>query len=126
MVALVPSRADAARLAVPGGEDLGELHCTLVFLGKAIDIEDNVRARIVGSLRSLVEDAAGPDYDLPVRAEAFSVNVFNPGGEEPCLVLGVGGADLAAVHRLVAEELHGEGSPEQHEPWVPHVTLVYT
>jgi 2'-5' RNA ligase len=126
MVALVPSQADAARLAVPGGEDPGELHCTLAFLGKAVDIEDDVRARMVGSLRGLVEDAIRPDYDLPVRADAFSVNVFNPGGDEPCLVLGVGGSDLAAVHRLVVETLRGEQSPEQHEPWVPHITLLYT
>src|SRR5690606_4391774 len=46
---------------------------------------------------------------------------------EPCIVLGVGGADLAQIHGEVVGQVRQEYTvPEQHRPWAPHVTLTYT
>jgi 2'-5' RNA ligase len=133
MVALVPSVADAERLAVPGGEPADQMHCTLVFLGKAADIDAGAQAAIVDRIRSLVDDAIGPDYDLPVTAEGFSVAAFNPAGPEPCIVLGVTGAELEHIQGLVAEAVREAAAdqdsyqvPGQHSPWIPHLTLAYT
>lgn len=140
MIALIPSEIDAARLAILGGESNEQLHCTLLYLGEADDISPNAKRALVDRMRSLVEDALRPDYDLPVVAEGFAVNIFNPPGHvkevgkerETCIVLGLSGGDLATVHNLteeVAREVQSETAgfslPDQHEPWIPHVTLIY-
>ena len=132
MLALVPSDADAERLAVAGGEAVDQLHLTLLFLGEAADVSDDARAAIVETARRYAERAGGP-----LRAEAFSLNIFNPGGSadgerEPCVVLGVGndgGPALAELHDNLVRALGGMDNfqlVEQHTPWAPHVTLVYT
>jgi 2'-5' RNA ligase len=135
MVALIPTVADAERLTVDGGEPGDELHLTLLYLGKAANISQGAQRRLVDALRSTVEDAIAPDYDLPVQADGFSVSIFNPGREdrEPCIVLGVGGDDLQGIRNIVLDtvrEVHdfnaGFNLPEQHTPWVPHLTLLYS
>jgi len=127
MVALVPSAEDAARLAVPGGEPADQLHATLVYLGEAAAIPADVRAGLVERLRGLIEDAVRPDLAVPVVADGFAVSMFNPAGPAPCVVLGLSGADLDAVHRLVeAATAEVFAAPEQHRPWIGHVTLEYT
>lgn len=133
MVALIPTAADAARLAVEGGEPTEELHLTLFYLGEAAGYDERARASIVDRLRSLVEDVLRPDYDLPVMAGAFAVDIFNPGADGSCVVLGVTGSELEMVWDLAADSLdeveaaRGDFQlPEQHQPWTPHITLVYT
>jgi 2'-5' RNA ligase len=136
MVALVPADADAQRLAVDGGEPVDQLHCTLLYLGEAADIPDDARTAIVDRLRAAVADVTGAGYDAPVTADGFAVSLFNPGDvndREPCIVLGLSGDDLDTVHGMVADSVRevesepaGFTVPDQHAPWVPHVTLVYT
>lgn len=129
MVALVPTEADAARLAVDGGEPAGELHTTLAYLGKAADIPDDVRAQIVDAIRSAVGEVFRPEYDLPVDADAFAVSVFNPAGDEPCIVLVLSGKELASIRADVIDtlrEVAGLDLPKQHDTFVPHITLLYT
>jgi 2'-5' RNA ligase len=126
MIALVPSDADAKRLAVDGGEPPGELHLTLVYLGEADEISDDARAAIEAAVRRYARG--------PITAEAFSVNMFNPNSDDRdmAVVLGVGndgGPALRRLHADVSSAVRGVGGfelPEQHEPWVPHVTLAYT
>lgn len=140
MVALRPSVEDAKRLAVDGGEPADQLHATLAYLGAAADIPPEVQQAIVSRLRSLVEDAIRPDYDLPMVADGFAVSMFNPPGSQQqdgkdrdsCVVLGLSGGDLDPVHGLIIEVLRevfdeaGIQMPEQHTPWVAHTTLEYT
>jgi hypothetical protein len=140
MVALRPTAADAERLAVDGGEPPEQLHCTMAYLGEAADIPNGVRETIIARLRSLVEDAIRPDYDLPLVVDGFAVSMFNPpGAEHPdgrdrssCAVLGLSGDDLDAVHKLILSTLeevfdeHGLAMPDQHAPYNAHLTLEYT
>lgn len=126
MIALVPSADDAQRIAVDGGEPAEQLHLTLLYLGEGVMIPPEVRSEIIDACSRWAEQ-------LPtVIAKAFSVNMFNPGGDEPCVVLGVSGGLLAnvrdAVVASVKHVLESNGVPcaENHEPWIPHVTLVYT
>jgi 2'-5' RNA ligase len=128
MVALVPSDADAQRLAVDGGEPVDELHCTLMFLGEAVDVPDTVQTAVVNAVRAYV------DGWPPVEADGFAVSLFNPGetnDRPPCVVLGLSGDEVDIVHEVVgdavAEAVDGSGwaPPEQHMPWTAHVTLVY-
>jgi 2'-5' RNA ligase superfamily protein len=136
MVALIPTEADAQRLAVDGGEPAEELHCTLLYLGEAAEIPDEARQAIVDAVRSYV------DGWPPVVADGFAVSMFNPPGVEredgkqrdPCIVLGLSGDDLDHVHDMVGEAVYHVDAdeqveftwPEQHAPWHAHVTLVYT
>lgn len=125
MVALVPSPADAARLVVDGGEPIDQLHLTMLYLGDADVYSDNARESIVERLES-------HPFTAPITADAFSVNVFNPGDatdRDPCIVLGFSGVDLAHAHGWIEQALKYEVdniAPPNHEPWIPHVTLAYT
>lgn len=128
MIALVPSDADLDRLAVAGGETKDQLHLTLSFLGKAANIPQIVQDGLLTAVGTLVQGKP------VVRANGFSVNVFNPTNPdvETCVVLGCSGDDLASVHDEVIMLLGNTASnsgwtpPENHNPWIPHITLAYT
>lgn len=141
MVALIPSEQDGQRLAVDGGEPVDQLHLTLMYLGEAADISPETQQAIVDGLRGLVEDAVRPDYEMPVMADGFAISAFNPGDNaqadgkqrDTCIVLGVSGDDLDTFHGMVkdaVDEVVSEPSgftlPDQHAPWIPHVTLAFT
>jgi 2'-5' RNA ligase len=116
MIALLPSKADAKRLAVEGGLPPEQLHLTLCYLGDAVDYSDGDRAQIVDSQMSIAERWA------PIQADAFAVSIFNPNGEKACIVLGIGGVGLDAIHRAVASDVEYP----QKTPWVAHLTLIET
>lgn len=121
MIALVPSDADLARLALEDGEPAEELHLTLAYLGEAADISDEMRQQIITQ--------AAQYFTSPVSTEAFSVNVFNPHNPEmaTALVLGVKGEELEGPRSNVVSAVRGFfNMPEQHAPWIPHVTMIYT
>lgn len=121
MVALIPSFADLERLEVDGGEPLGELHITAFYLGDAVYIDDQTRADIVATLEELLLE------ENVVEAVVFGIGVFNPTSDEPAVILNVGGAGLQRLRDLIEEGLIDADAayPEQHIPWVPHITLGY-
>lgn len=125
MVALIPSDADIARLAVDGGTPPEELHLTLAYLGEAADIPPDVQATVVDRLRGAMTSVG------LVEADGFAVSVFNPGevnDRDPCVVVGVSGDALENVHDLAEDTLEGIPDlvlPDQHTPWIPHVTLTF-
>ncbi|GAA0719957.1 hypothetical protein Drose_06250 [Dactylosporangium roseum] len=132
MIALIPSEADAAQIAVDGGEPADELHLTLYYLGKAAAIDESTRTALITAVTDMVERREL----LPVEAQAFAPALFNPDGEEPCWVLLAGddpdnaSETLGAIRGMVSEALH-DGAveftmPEPRTPWFPHVTLAYT
>lgn len=143
MIALRMTDADAARLAVEGGEPADELHITLAYLGDGTQIDDATRNQVVAAVRAAI-DGAGP-----VEGNGFALSAFNPGDSEPetAIVLGVGGAGLTELHDRISDALGqmmdpdgecdpdedgdcppaaGFALPEQHSPWVPHITLAYS
>lgn len=129
MIALVPTEADAARLALDedDGEPANELHVTLCFLGDAADYPQQQRDALVDSLESMVDDRGLGT----VQGIAFGVNYWNPASDDPAWVLAVGdppeGGSLVEAYGLVYEVIYETGMivPEQHKPWVPHVTIAY-
>lgn len=118
MIALVPTADDLEGLALPGGEPADQLHCTLLFLGEADMWSPAERAAMVDVCRQL---AAVSDV---VEAEAFAVSLFNPAGDEPCVVFSLSGSELADLYDAVAAEV--EPGVDQHQPWQPHITVAYT
>lgn len=123
MVALIPADGDAQRLAVDGGEPADELHCTLMFLGPADDIDSDTRQAITDAVRAAVTG-------IPVMpVDGFALSLFNPHGPEPCTTLGLSGPGLADTHQTVNTAVAGVPGftpPPQHTPWHAHLTLAYT
>ncbi len=129
-VALMPTEEDARRLRLAGGEPTEELHLTLYFLGKAADWPEHDRMDVVNSVMDVAPELG------PVTARAFGVNHWNGDGEAPCWVLGVGDirdseeTRLTDVYEAVSDALedgHRDTDfPEQHAPWVPHISMAYT
>lgn len=129
MIALIPTDTDAERLAVPGGERADELHVTLAYLGEGADYSDYVRQALHGTIAATVAEMG------PVEADGSALTVFNPGDAndlETCIVLGLTGPDLRRVHDAVARvttnllAITGPEFPDQHDPWIPHLTLTFT
>ncbi|MFJ1539301.1 phage protease [Micromonospora chalcea] len=134
MVALIPRAEDAERLAVDGGEPADELHVTLAYLGDAAEFSPKARAAVIDAVRRATVDTP------TVEAHGFYIAAFNPPGSTPadgkerdtCLVLGISGDDmeyaqaLAASAAQVAALTFSVDLPEQHKPWVPHLTLIYS
>lgn len=128
MLALVPD--NASQLAVEGGEDPGDLHLTLLYLG------DDVTGWPQGQAERLRElmTASAPALD-PVQARVIGHAVFNPDGgpdgdRDPCAVYLVGETpDLDPLRKWAQWVMtaHDEyaSPPEQHTPVIYHVTAGY-
>lgn len=125
MIALIPSAADAQRLCLEGGEEMGQLHMTLAYLGDAAQWEQAERMEMGARIARAV------GHMSPVRSEGFALSYFNPHNEavDTALVYGASGEGLGYIRgRILAEmyEEYPDRIPEQHSPWVPHVTAAYT
>jgi 2'-5' RNA ligase len=129
MIALVPSDADVARLALDGYEPADELHLTLWYLGKS-DFPDDVRNYVVDAVTEVAREF------WPIQGNAFGVAHWNPGSDEPAWVVNVGDASdetsedgqsqLATIRALIRSNLSEFDMPEQHMPWQPHICIAYS
>lgn len=140
MVALIPAEPDA--LTVPEGDPADQLHLTLAYLGEVVDWPEKYR-EAVHEIAARATGAATDEHDevpasvsRPLTANVFSHAVFNPNndnGRKPATVyLFDGEGDRAQIEMLAAEvrnrladALGTTDFPEQHEPFVPHVTAGY-
>lgn len=133
MIALMPTAADAKRLAFPGGEASAELHCTLMYLGDDGGAwTDDQKDALEAAVRSLV--AGVP----PVGARIFGAAHWNGDGDKPSWVWSVGDAPsdnpadstleeartLAVTATLMTPDL--PEIPPQHTPWVAHICAAYS
>lgn len=130
MIALLPSAADAERLAVVGGEAADQLHMTLYYLGEAADWPEEDRTAV----REAMRHASG--WLAPLYANLFGVAQWNPASDSPAWVWNVGDdrdADrfprVGDVHHEVTYALEdrpqGALVPSQYTPWSPHVCALY-
>lgn len=129
MIALIPSAEDAARLALADGEDEDQLHCTLYFLGDITEWSGESVAMLVDEATALASGVS------PVSAKLFGVNQWNPSSDSPAWVWATGdetdegGVTLGLMRNLAEAALDFAGLldavPEQHSPWVAHVTGAY-
>lgn len=128
MIALIPANAD--QLAVDGGDPAEEMHLTLAYLGDDVaSWTPQQRDAVLNLGQSLA------DVTPPMEARVFAHAHFNPDGgpdgdREPCAVYLIGdGVSLAnerdTLLELLRENLGEASMPEQHAPFVPHVTAGY-
>lgn len=126
MVALIPTDADAQRLAVEGGEPIEELHTTLAYLGK------DVRGWTPEQQAAVIE-AIEQVRPAPVEGKVFAHARFNPGpdGPEECAVYLTEAQGLTDLRNAVVAALKGHpGVPvddetDTYDSFVPHVTAGY-
>lgn len=92
-----------------------QLHVTLHFLG---EIED---ARVARLRTALERPLAQPPFHLTMR----HAGVFPPDGAPRVIWVGLdeGGAQLAAIHRELAERLQTIPCDVDTRPFSPHVTI---
>jgi len=127
MIALIPSAADAERMAFDGGEAADQLHVTLAYLGDAVDWTDAQRVNLINAV------GRAASWLSPVQARAFGVARWNSSGPEPVWVWNIGDdseADstrLSDVHHEVNYQVADLGYelPVNFTPWAPHVTATY-
>jgi 2'-5' RNA ligase len=132
MIALMPTAADAKRIALPGGEKAADLHCTLFFLGDDGSVwTEEQRDELEALVRSYVQGLG------PVQANIFGVAHWNGNGEKPSWVWSTGdnpeadsvnglqAAQLSVLNAL--ESTHDRPEvPPQHTPWAAHICAAYT
>lgn len=121
MIALVPAADDAQRLAVEGGEPVEELHLTLAYLGEAADWSSQQVEAVRAAIGEIVPSG-------PVLGEIWGHALFNPNSTdmEPCAVYLAGADGLTDLRQAVLGALMDISEmPEQHDPFVPHVTAGY-
>jgi 2'-5' RNA ligase len=125
MIALLPTQSDMDRLYVIGGEEDDELHLTLCYLGDAAKIPPGMRDNIIESMRHTAQQTSIVDADL------FGIATFNEtnGEKDTCVVGLVTGDELSRAQQSLGNVAHDwmqDALPEQHKPWVPHITFIYT
>ena len=131
MIALLPSAADAERLAIDGGEPPEQLHVTLRYLGEAADIPPELQAALLAE----TESRAATLPPLQLDPGVFGAALWNP-DTEPSLNYSIGGADLAAARDEfnqgvinAPDNVDGQrpdwSPPANHEPWVAHMCAAY-
>lgn len=126
MIALIPSEADAQRLALDGGEPVDQLHLTLLFLGEGADWSADERALLVSRVAEVTRGMG------PITARAFGAAQWNPDGDNPCWVWNVGdiresdGTRLHRAYDMASDAVGDRPIPEQYVPWSPHICAQYT
>lgn len=121
MIALVPSAADAERLAADDGIPADELHVTLAFLGDAENWDEQARTAITTAVRELAD---GHDA---VEGILWATAAINPTSDSPvgAYLVGDDTGALLAVRDAVSAALEAAPLPEQHSPYVPHISIAY-
>lgn len=124
MVALLPSKDHAERLATEYGEDASALHVTLGFLGSSGDWNTEKTAAVHKIVKEVSETKD------PFPANAFAAAQFNPDSElAHVMLMGHGTEQLNHMESLrdeIMTKLLGTNQvPRQHAPWVAHMTLGY-
>lgn len=122
MIALMPRSEDAVHYAVPGGESVDEMHCTLAYFGE--DVGDHDPQEIIEALDDIVSEFGRID------ARVFAWALFNPDaydGREPCAVYLVGNSDdITPLRDSILESVgYLFDLPKQHEPYHAHITAGY-
>lgn len=129
MVALLPTDADVARLALDGGEAADQLHLTLFYLGDAADWNADARGQVISGMAYAARTLS------PIAGRAFGTALWNPTSDEPAHVWNVGDDNDRSTSRLydakyevqyALEDRHGGPDlPQQHSPWQPHICAAY-
>jgi len=115
MIALYPPPTVVDALVVPDGEAPEELHCTVAYLGDAVDVD----------LQAMLSAAAAVVNRAPIIGSISGHAVF-VGGEQDVLVALVDSADLEWLRRDLVDSLTAHGIEVNSEHgYTAHITRRY-
>lgn len=124
MIALFPRVDEANKLLVPGGEPLEDLHVTLAYLGEQVSEQDP--RSVMAALGQVA------DHTTVITARIMGHATFNPdngpeGDKDPCAVYLISDSEqLPDLHHDVLDlATKLIDLPQQHKPWIPHITAGY-
>lgn len=115
MIALRP----ATPLTVKGGDPAEQIHVTLAFVAE--DASELDEFQINACHRAAMRLATSFHPLLATVAGYAALGL----GEDPGIVLILNGYELQPAHSALWGDLEGSTFPEQHQPWIPHMTLGY-
>lgn len=121
MIAIYPPPEIAAALAVPGGEPVDALHCTVAYVGPADEIGDNGR-RIV-----LERAVAAAGWRTPFVVRFGGVARFDApdeNGNQPIVAL-VDSPELTDLAAGLCDDLAYTLDRERTHGYTAHITLAY-
>lgn len=127
-VLLMLAPADAAKLAVDGGEAPDQMHVTLGILAKpAAEYSDDEKADIIDRLTAANPFHFDGNVGSAIEADTFATALFNPNDDDrdPCAVVLVQSGDIASAHNAVTRALEDDLSTT-FPIWIPHITVAYT
>lgn len=118
MVAVYPTAEEADALAVEGGLEPADLHCTLVFLGEAEDLPDT--DVMTAALEQVAMELA------PIAGTVGGIGHFSEGPDGVPVIALPDVQGLTLLRERVVDELGHSGvrSPSEHG-FLPHLTLTY-
>lgn len=122
MVAFFLKPSEAQQLALPGGESVDDLHCTLCFMGDRDDIKDMDRLKQVVS--GYAQSASA------LQGTTSGIGMFTPSdssdGLAPIVSL-VNISGLQDFRRALVDALEQEGYQiAKNFDYVPHITRMYS
>lgn len=129
MIALLPEDPTALVVDSKNAEPASEIHLTLVYLGDDLTGWDDAKQeRFITHISNAVDGAGA------IEARVMGHATFNPDGgpdgdRETCAVHLVGDStELYPLHKTLADTsraLLGADFPQQHQPFLPHITAGY-
>jgi 2'-5' RNA ligase len=122
MIALYPALEVQARLAVPGGEAAGELHCTLLYLGTVSEVGDQFLDEGRALLRSFASRYA-PLEGVIGGYGRFSASESSDGKD--VIYASVDVPELAHLREMLALEVAELIPLKKDHGFTPHITLAY-
>jgi 2'-5' RNA ligase len=125
MVAIFPTPEHAATLALDGGEDAGNLHITLAYLGQVQD-ELGIGDLTDADEPRIIEAVAGWAAQIePFDAFTNGLGVFH--NDPPVTYASVDAPKLPPARQTLIGALADAGIAVNHEHgFIPHMTLAYT
>lgn len=124
MVALYPRTDYAQQLHIPGGEPVQDMHVTMAYLGE--DVTGSDPGGISQGLDQICSSYTV--IDARVMGHATFNGDGGPNGDmDPCAVYLISDSEqMDNLHRDILDLCTQQFNlPQQHAPWLPHLTAGY-
>ncbi|UVF61641.1 hypothetical protein SEA_APUNK_20 [Gordonia phage APunk] len=128
MVALLPTAADAERIAVAGGDPVEEIHLTLVYLGDDLtQTSDEWRQGVQQAVAEVLAEFGEMNGANGVDGTVFGRAAFNENSDdrEACAVYLIEAVGITHLVEKIRGALGNRAPKSDFDAFVPHITAGY-